>query len=124
MNPNRLPARAAISCFVLLGGLVVMTIAWDAIFPGRIYQCSDSAFPDVDFLFPGHWVHEPIAYVDTVNPAPPMSTHDALLKGWTVTKLWWAWWSMLAFVMITSLLPIAACLLHGKPPEDGGSQVR
>jgi hypothetical protein len=124
MNLNRLPACTVIACFVLLGGLIVMTIAWETLFTGRIYQCSDSAFPGMDFLFPGHWVHEPIAYVDSVDPTPPMSTHDALLKGWTVTKLWWAWWGMTAVVVITSLVPIAACLLRGKPPEHEGPQVR
>jgi hypothetical protein len=123
MNVLRLPARAAISVFLLLGGGVVMTIAWEFVFPGRIYHCSDSlGFPG--FLMPGRWVHEPIAYVDTVNPTPPMSTHDAIKKGWSVAKLWWAWWSMLAVVVMTSLAPIVDCFLRGDPDGEDGPQVR
>jgi len=123
MNFSRLPACAALGVFILLGGGVVMTIAWETIFNGRVYQCSDwIGFPG--FLMPGDWVHEPIAYVDTVNPTPSMSDPDAIKKGWTVMKLWVAWWTMIAAVLITSLAPLLGCLHRGKPAEDDGSQVR
>lgn len=120
MNFSRLPACAAISVFVLLGGLVVMTIAWGMIFPGRIYLCTDSVMPGIDFLLPGSWVHEPIAYVGMVDPSAPMG-QDFIRSGWTVTKLWWAWWGMLGVAVIPSLMPITVCLLRrrGAEGDDG-----
>lgn len=123
MNFSRLPACAAIGGFVLLGGLVVMTIAWETLFNGRVYQCSDSiGFPG--FLMPGQWVHEPIAYVPTVTPSTSMSDPDVIKVGWTVTKLWWAWWGMIAVVVMTSLVPILGWLRRQEPAKDEGPQVR
>lgn len=123
MNLSRLPACSAISVFVLLGGMVVMTIAWETVFNGRVYQCSDSiGFPG--FLMPGRWVHEPIAYVAAVSPSTSMSDPDVIKMGWTVTKLWWAWWGMIAVVVMSSLAPILVCLLRSEPNNDDGPQVR
>ena len=114
---SRLPVAVAISLFVLLGGGVVMIVAWEILFEGRIYQCSDAiGFPG--FLERGNWVHEPIAYVDAVNPVSSMSEPDAILKGWSVGHLWVAWGAMVAMVLVVALLPVFVYLHRGSPGVD------
>ncbi|WP_035612787.1 hypothetical protein [Haloferula sp. BvORR071] len=86
--------RIVLACGFMIAGVTVMAIAWEFIFPGRIYFCTD----DVGFGFftPGEWVHGSIEYVNKIDTLRSMSEPDVIKAGWSEGGLWIAWWSMLA----------------------------
>lgn len=73
---------------------IPISIAWDSIFPGMIYHCTDDVW--LEYLTPGDWVHGEVEYVDDVPSAMDrtMSDPDVLLRGWTVGRLWIVWTAM------------------------------
>src|SRR5690348_16935789 len=94
----------AVTFFTLLVGcLLVCTIAWGAWFPGKLYNCTDAV--GFDFLQPGNWVHGNYVTVVKINPYDSMSMPDSIKEGWSVPKLWLLWWSFVAVsVAISALL--------------------
>lgn len=74
--------------FLLLLNLP-LAVAWEVIFPGRIYDCTDHT--SFGYVMPGHWVHGPIEYVDEVVTGRDMGEPDTILRGWSVSGLWGVW---------------------------------
>ena len=100
--------------FVFVACIFGCSLLWQACFPGRIYHCTDSV--GLDYLFPGDWVHPPVETVDMIVEHHDMSMPDRLKAGWTLGKLWMAWFGMLGASLIISLL-LASRL--GKGPQLG-----
>ena len=67
---------------------VASTLLWEQFVVGTIYHCTDPGF--LDFLSPGHWGHAP-QYGDTIR------------AGWSMTGLWWLWYSFVIGSVIVSL---------------------
>jgi len=80
-----------------------MSIAWQMIFPGRIYYCTDAV--GFEFLMPGSWVHGELEIVDDVQKASSrtMSEPDVILRGWTVGRLWMIWSVMFGSTVVMGL---------------------
>jgi hypothetical protein len=88
-------AKYLIKTALVVGVLAIpSSIAWESIFPGKIYHCTDDVW--LEYLTPGDWVHGEIEYVDDVPLAMSrtMSDPDVLLRGWTVGRLWMVWAAM------------------------------
>ncbi len=93
--------KAVVAAIILT---IPMSMAWEAIFPGRIYFCMDEV--GFDYLQPGNWVHGEIEVVDDVASASsrPMSDPDVILRGWTTGRLWMTWSMMFGSSVIIALL--------------------
>jgi hypothetical protein len=83
---------------------IPMSIAWEAIFPGRIYFCTDVV--GLDYFQPGNWVHGEIDFVEDVTSASSrsMSDPDIIVRGWTTERLWMAWSTMFGASVIVAVL--------------------
>ncbi|WP_367871933.1 hypothetical protein [Luteolibacter sp. Populi] len=101
MNSRLLTSNLLKACGVLLAGVAAMTVAWELIFPGRIYHCTDDS--GFGFLEPGSWVHGPVDYVDRIDTTRPMSEPDVIKTGWTEQGLWAAWWGMAGMAVVAGL---------------------
>ena len=93
--------RAVVAAIILT---IPMSMAWEAIFPGRIYFCTDEV--GLDYFQPGNWVHGEIEVVDDVASASSrsMGDPDVILRGWTNKHLWMAWSAMFGVSVIIALL--------------------
>lgn len=88
---------------LLAPALLLMNLLWDAVFPGKIYYCSDVPVDGFDFFQPGAWVHEPMAVVDTIDPERPwVHGGDAIRRGWDMKMLWLAWGAFCAAAVVLS----------------------
>src|SRR5262245_4783882 len=84
----------------LLVCTIASTIIWERFVAGTIYRCTDPGF--LEFLTPGDWAH---------------SQHgDTLSTGWSMTSLWWLWYSFVVASFIVSftfaVLPWRFCRSH------------
>ena len=98
---------------------VLMTMAWGAIFPGRIYFCTDEV--GFDYLSPGNWVHGTPEVVDDVRESSDrdMGQPDVILEGWTVPKIWGVWILMFSTSVALGLFTARLRWLHSpSPPPD------
>ena len=68
---------------------IPLAVAWEVVFPGRIYDCTD--YTGFGYLMPGNWVHDPIEYVDEVVTGRSMGEPDTIRRGWSVRGLWGVW---------------------------------
>jgi len=68
---------------------IPLAVAWEVIFPGRIYDSPDTS--GFGYLRPGNWVHEPIEYVDEVVTGRAMSEPDTMRLGWSKGGLLFLW---------------------------------
>ena len=84
---RKIVLKAAKFLVVLTGCTVLCAIFWETVVAGGIYQCTDPGF--LEFLTPGDWIHG-----DTAGKDAHYS--DALAHGWTMTRLWILWYSLLA----------------------------
>ena len=64
------------------------TLIWEQFVAGSIYHCTDPGF--LEFISPGHWGHAP-QYGDTIR------------AGWSMTGLWWLWYSFVIASVVVSL---------------------
>jgi hypothetical protein len=97
---NRAAARALKYAILLLVLNIPLAVAWEVIFPGRIYDCTDTL--GFGYLRPGHWVHDPIEFVDEVATGRSMSEPDTIRRGWSVNGLWAVWYTMISLSAIAS----------------------
>ena len=83
---------------------IPMSMTWDAIFPGRIYFCTDDV--GLDYLQPGNWVHGEIESVDDVESASSrsMGDPDVILRGWTTERLWMSWSTLFGVSLVIAHL--------------------
>jgi len=85
--------------------MVVMTTictwAWDAFINGKVYDCTDGG--SLDYLFVGDWVHHPVT-VQHVVGGRPMSEPDTIRQGWTISRLWYLWFSFVGTSLVVSVL--------------------
>jgi hypothetical protein len=79
--------RASKFVAVLLLCAIASTLIWERFVAGTIYHCTDPGF--LEFLSPGDWAH--IRYGDTLR------------AGWSMTGLWWLWYSFVIGSVIVSL---------------------
>lgn len=86
--------------------LIVMTIlcavVWQQFITDTLYHCTDALW--LDFLRPGHWVHEPVASVAQVVRSRSMSEPDTISAGWSMTGLWSLWYSFVGVSVVVSVL--------------------
>jgi len=70
--------------------LVTITaqIAWNELVDRSLYHCTDDGL-GLDFIFPGSWVHSPVAVQDLHKPRS--DGRDTIKEGWTVMDLWCLW---------------------------------
>ena len=86
---------------VIFAMMIVCTIVWQMLMPGRLYDCSDDNM--VGFLRPGDWVHHPVS-VPRVVLSRTMSDPDTIKAGWSVTGLWLVWFSFVTVSAVISVL--------------------
>jgi hypothetical protein len=99
---------------VLLVTTVGASIAWERIGRG-LYDCTDDNL--FGYFTPGAWVHalpgKPIKSVDKVIRGRSMSEPDAIKRGWSISKLWGLWLSLLATsVLISAFVAFRAVGLY------------
>ena len=92
-------------CFVMM--TFICTVVWDQAVNGWLYDCTDAI--GFDYLHPGDWVHTwkehpTVAVVETVIHNRSMNEPDTIKEGWTVARLWYVWYSMFAFSVLSSLV--------------------
>lgn len=91
---------------VMVTMTILCTWAWDASLNGKVYFCTDGGA--WDYWFPGDWVHahdgQPIEVVSKIIPTSNMNAADMIQQGWSVTKLWFVWYSSLGVSIIVSVL--------------------
>lgn len=94
------------------------SIAWEALFPGKIYYCTDNVL--LDYLTPGDWIHGELEYVDDVPAATDrtMSDPDVLKRGWTVQRLWMAWTTMFGLSLAVGLVLAKFHWFSAAPSEE------
>ena len=82
---------------------ILMSFAWDSVFPGKIYYCTDEA--GLGYIHPGSWVHGRIEIVDNVPSATSrsMGDPDVMRRGWTVERLWVVWSTMFGVSVVLAL---------------------
>lgn len=97
--------RILLSAVIFVVALAVTTVActwgWERFVKDRLYNCTDDL--PLDFLRPGHWVHQPVA-VEHVTGRRSMSEPDALKSGCSVRGLWSLWFTFVGGSVIVSLL--------------------
>lgn len=69
---------------------VLCTILWSQFVTDKLYNCTDPGW--LDYLFPGLWVHNPIVALH-VNTSRSMNEQDIIREGWSITRLWWLWFT-------------------------------
>lgn len=93
LNSARLMAKVATFLITLLVCLILSVTVWQVYFPQNIYNCTDDNM--LGFLRPGDWVHGNYVTVHKVVPSLSMSEPDTIKEGWSVGKLWFAWYSFI-----------------------------
>jgi hypothetical protein len=113
----RLIASLTIFVIALVLMLLACTAAWDACVNDRIYNCTDGG--TLDFLFPGHWVHNPVV-VHQIVGGRSISEPDQIKEGWSPVKLWCLWVSfMVAAVGASGCLAFVPWLGRRRHDEAG-----
>lgn len=94
-------AKFSIALFAMT---IVCTVVWQSFVTDTLYNCTDPLW--LDFLSPGDWVHshdgQPIALVPVVT-ARPMNDPDTIKTGWSVTRLWYLWYSFIGISIVISV---------------------
>ena len=80
--------RASKFAAALLVCTVASTLIWEQFVAGTIYRCTDPGF--LEFLSPGDWAH--------------IHSGDTLRTGWSMTRLWWLWYSFVISSVVVSLM--------------------
>jgi hypothetical protein len=91
-------AKGVIVMFVMT---IVCTFVWQEFVTDNLYKCTDPGW--LDFLSPGNWVHGQFAIVPIVK-ARAMSDPDTIKAGWSISRLWYLWYSFVAVSLVISIL--------------------
>jgi hypothetical protein len=86
---------------VLLCWTIAFTFLWERFVADTLYNCTDPGW--FDYLFPGDWAHKPVS-VRHVTGGRSMSEPDTIKEGWTMTRLWYLWFSVVGISVILSAL--------------------
>lgn len=95
-----IPTASKFAC-AFLGCTIACTFLWAHFVTGTIYNCTDSLW--LDYLFPGHWVHDPVSITQVVG-GRSMSEPDALKEGWSTARLWYLWFSFVGVSVAASAM--------------------
>jgi len=83
---------------VFLVTTIICTTVWEFFVKDHLYNDTDGGF--LDYLDPGDWVvafdGHPIETVPHVVLDRNMEHPDTLEAGWTVERLWYLWFALLA----------------------------
>ena len=94
-------AKFSFAFFVMT---IVCTITWEIFVDTKLYNCPGEGL--MDYLAPGDWVHDkqgqPMQIVSQVVLGRSMSEPDMIKEGWTVTRLWYLWYSFFATSVVIS----------------------
>ena len=80
----------------------ICTVAWEDVMGSKYFNVDDYIFL-TGFLIPGAWVDDTVVAVKEV--VPPKAWHhlegsgyypDQIQEGWSVARLWRAWWCFFA----------------------------
>jgi hypothetical protein len=75
---------------IVLGVMsAICTVIWSRFITDTLYNCTDAI--GLDYLHPGDWVHQPVAFVSHVVAGRSMSEPDTLKEGWSIAGLWGLW---------------------------------
>jgi len=102
---------------LLLGGTVLSAVIWQFYFPENIYNCTDDNM--CGFFRPGDWIHGNYVAVHKVVPSLSMSEPDTIKKGWSITKLWCAWW---LFIVASVAISASLTFLIFRPRKSKSDQ--
>jgi hypothetical protein len=91
------------------------TALWGLFVTDRLYNCTDPGW--LDFLFPGHWVHHPVAVAHLVA-GRYMSEPDTIRAGWSITGLWCLWFSFVVISLVVSFLLARRSWFPGRQREQ------
>lgn len=80
--------------------MVVCTVVWQRFVTDKLYNCTDSV--PLGFLHPGKWVHNAVVVQEVIVPRS-MSEPDTLKEGWSMSRLWWLWYSFLVVSLAVSM---------------------
>lgn len=86
---------------VFLCCTIVCTVLWAQFVTDTLYNCTDPGW--LDYLFPGHWVHHPVAVAHVVV-GRSMSEPDTIKAGWSITGLWFLWFAVVGVSVLGSVL--------------------
>jgi len=68
---------------------IIFTAIWGVFITDNLYNCTDAV--GFDYLQPGNWVHDNVAFVNQVRAGRSMSEPDTIKEGWSVPALWALW---------------------------------
>jgi hypothetical protein len=99
----KIATKFVVSFFLMT---IICTIVWQEVVNERLYDCTD-AF-GFDYWQPGNWVHNagghPVLAVHQVVHHRSMSEPDTIKAGWSVTDLWYLWYSFVVISLVVSTL--------------------
>jgi hypothetical protein len=105
MNQLRIFKRTAKFVVVMFAMTIVCTGVWQCFVTDKLYNCTDPGW--LDFLSPGDWVHvhdgKPVALVPVITGGS-MSDPDTIREGWSVARLWYLWYSLVAISVVIGVL--------------------
>lgn len=81
---------------------ILCAVVWQRFVTETLYHCTDALW--LDFLRPGHWVHEPVVSVAQVVRSRSMSEPDTIRAGWSMAGLWSLWYSWIGVSVVVSVL--------------------
>jgi hypothetical protein len=99
---HSIPKISAKFLVTLIVMTILCTVVWQQFVTDTLYHCTDALW--LDFLRPGHWVHEPVASVAQVVRRRSMSEPDTIRAGWSMTGLWSLWYSFVGVSVAVSAL--------------------
>jgi hypothetical protein len=85
----------------LLVMTIFCTVVWQQLVTDTLYHCTDAGW--LDYLSPGHWVHNPEAVGHGVHNRA-MSEPDTIRAGWSMAGLWSLWSSFAGVSVVVSVL--------------------
>ena len=97
-----MPKISAKFLLALAAMTILSTVVWQHFVTDTFYHCADALW--LDFLRPGHWVHEPVVSVAQVVRSRSVSEPDTLRAGWSMTGLWNLWYSCVGVSVVVSVL--------------------
>lgn len=113
VSKTKIAVSAVIFAAVMIGMTIVCEMVWEACLGDQVYLCTD---PLDGYLTPDNWVGNgedsddgyPIVFVDHLVDTGAMNDPDELKMGWSVGRLWYAWYSLFGLSLIVSLLVAVA----------------
>jgi len=105
---------ASVFLLSLLAMTIVCTVVWQQFVTDVLYHCTDAMW--LDYLFPGHWVHNPMAVAHVV-PSRSMSEPDTIRAGWSISSLWGLWCLFFGASVVVSIL---MARLSRRPKRQAG----